>query len=96
TEKVLSKLEVETFGAAACTYPDGPKYVHYVNNKDLVPTLFGLGNGKGLDEFLRNPGKGAVVHRFEYGSGITGTHELNKAYLSHRVPFEQARAGQFE
>jgi hypothetical protein len=96
TEKLLSKVNVETFGAAACTYPDGPNYVHYVNNKDLVPTLFGLGNGKGLDEFLRNPGKGAVVHRFDYGSGISGTHVLDGAYLSHRVPFDQARAGRFE
>ncbi|PTL76762.1 hypothetical protein [Vitiosangium sp. GDMCC 1.1324] len=95
-EKALGKVDVETFGGAAAHFPDGPKYVHYVNNKDIVPTWFGQGNGKGVDEWARNGGKGAVVHRFDYGSGINGTHSLNDAYLSHRVPFDQARAGKFE
>ncbi|QRN98014.1 hypothetical protein JRI60_02765 [Archangium violaceum] len=95
TEKLLGKVDVETFGAAAGHYPDGPNYVHYVNNKDLVPTLFGQGNGKGLDEFFRDAGKGAVVHRFDYGQGISGTHRLDQAYLPQRVPFEQARQGKF-
>jgi hypothetical protein len=93
-EKLLGKVNVETFGGAAGHYPDGPKYVHYVNNKDIVPTWFGQGNGKGLDDWaLRDGGKGAVVRRFEHGSGINGTHGLNDAYLPQRVPFEQARAG---
>jgi hypothetical protein len=93
-EKLLSKVNVETFGGAAGHYPDGPQYVHYVNNKDIVPTWFGQGNGKGLDDWaLRDGGKGAVVRRFEHGSGINGTHGLNDAYLPQRVPFEQARAG---
>lgn len=94
-EKTLGRVNVETFGAAAGTYPDGPNYVHYVNNKDLVPTLFGQGNGKGVDDFFRDAGKGAVVHRFEYGSGISGTHRLDQAYLPQRVPFDQARQGHF-
>ncbi|MFL5352287.1 hypothetical protein [Archangium sp.] len=94
-EKAMSKLQVETFGGAAAHFPDGPQYVHYVNNKDLVPTLFGQGNGKGADEWARNGGKGAVIHRFEQGSGISGTHSLNEVYLQNRVPFDQARAGKF-
>lgn len=94
-EQTMSRINVETFGAAAWSYPDGPKYVHYVNNKDIVPTWFGQGNGKGLDDWaLRDGGKGAVVRRFEHGSGIQGTHGLNDAYLPQRVPFDQARAGQ--
>ena len=94
-EKLMGRVNVETFGGAAGRYPDGPKYVHYVNNKDIVPTWFGQGNGKGLDDWaLRDGGKGAVVRRFEHGSGIQGTHGLNDAYLPRRVPFHQARAGQ--
>jgi len=93
-EKLLSKVNVETFGGAAGHYPDGPNYVHYVNNKDIVPTWFGQGNGKGLDDWaLRDGGRGAVIRRFEHGSGISGTHGLNDAYLPQRVPFDQARAG---
>jgi len=93
-EKLMGKVNVETFGGAAGRYPDGPKYVHYVNNKDIVPTWFGQGNGKGVDDWaLRDGGKGAVVRRFEHGSGISGTHGLNEAYLPQRVPFDQARAG---
>ncbi len=44
-KNLMGNLKVETFGSAASKYPDGPKYVHYVNNKDLVPGLFGLGKG---------------------------------------------------
>ena len=95
-EKLLSKVQVETFGGAAANFPDGPQYVHYVNNKDIVPTWFGQGNGKGKDdEWARNGGKGAVIHRFEHGSGISGTHGLGDAYLPQRVDFGKARAGQF-
>ncbi|HEX5747329.1 MAG TPA: hypothetical protein VFZ09_13885 [Archangium sp.] len=94
-EKLLSKVQVETFGGAAANFPDGPQYVHYVNNKDIVPTWFGQGNGSGVDEWARNGGKGAVIHRFEHGSGISGTHGLGDAYLPQRVDFDKARAGQF-
>ncbi|WP_375768913.1 hypothetical protein NR798_45755 [Archangium gephyra] len=94
-EKLLSKVQVETFGGAAANFPDGPQYVHYVNNKDIVPTWFGQGNGKGADEWARGGGKGAVIHRFEHGSGISGTHGLGDAYLPQRVDFAKARAGQF-
>ncbi|HZI03195.1 MAG TPA: hypothetical protein VEZ71_04200 [Archangium sp.] len=95
-ERLLSNVKVETFGGAAANFPDGPQYVHYVNNKDIVPTWFGQGNGTGKDdEWLRNGGRGAVIHRFEHGSGIQGAHGLGDAYLPQRVPFDQARAGQF-
>ncbi|XXF80913.1 hypothetical protein P2318_14470 [Myxococcaceae bacterium GXIMD 01537] len=96
TEKVMSKLKVETFGAAAVTYPDGPQYVHYVNNADAVPTLFGLGPSLDPAAFLRDAGKGAVVHRFTDGNlNLIGNHNLQNMYLKHRVPFEEARAGKF-
>jgi hypothetical protein len=92
-EKLLGQVKVETFGAAAMRYPDGPQYVHYVNDKDLVPTMFGLGDGNSPLDFMRNPGRDAVVRHYEYGSGISGTHRLDQAYLPFRVPFEEARAG---
>jgi hypothetical protein len=92
-EKMLGQVKVETFGAAAMRYPDGPQYVHYVNDKDLVPTMFGLGDGKSPLDLLRNPGRDAVVRHYEYGSGISGTHRLDQAYLAFRVPFDEARAG---
>ncbi|HVG57837.1 MAG TPA: hypothetical protein VNA24_04735 [Hyalangium sp.] len=91
-EKMLGQVKVETFGAAAMNYPDGPQYVHYVNNKDLVPTMFGLGDGNSPLDFARNPGRDAVVRRYEYGDGISGTHRLDQAYLPFRLPFEEARA----
>ncbi|MET0401433.1 MAG: hypothetical protein ABW123_03480 [Cystobacter sp.] len=94
-EKAMSKVKVETFGGAAGHFPDGPQYVHYVNNKDIVPTWFGQGNGTGVDEWARDGGKGAVVRRFEQGGGLDfdKTHSFNDVYLKNRVPFEQARAG---
>jgi hypothetical protein len=92
-QKAMGKINVETFGAAAWSYPDGPKYVHYVNNKDLVPGLFGLGSGSDPTNFAKHAGKDAVIRRFDYGSGVSGTHTLTSAYLPQRVPFDEARAG---
>jgi hypothetical protein len=89
TEKLLGNVKAETFGAAAWSYPDGPKYVHYVNDKDLVPGLFGLGKFN----FLDHAGKDAVVRRFDYGSNPGDAHGLGSAYLPERVPFDEARAG---
>jgi hypothetical protein len=66
--------------------------VHYVNRDDFVPTAVGLGNGTGVDEHLRNPGRGAVVHRFDQQNDA---HGMDTTYLSRRVPFEQAREGRF-
>jgi hypothetical protein len=93
-EKTLSKLNVETFGAAAMHYPDGPNYVHYVNKSDLVPDAFGLGPAKWNP--LTDGGKGSVVHRFnEFHLNPIASHGFESVYLKERVPFDQARAGNF-
>ncbi len=96
-QKMLGKVNVETFGAAAGHYPDGPKYVHYINSNDPVPNLFGLGSK--IDKYnpTLDPGKGAVVHHFKQGHwwSISGTHSFDSVYLPRRVPFEQARRGDF-
>lgn len=95
-EKAMSKLSVETFGAASTKYPDGPKYVHYVNNADAVPTLTGLGGSFDPIAFAKDAGKGAVVHRFTDGNlNLIGNHMLDTMYMKHRVPFDEARAGNF-
>lgn len=95
-EQTMSRLNVETFGAAACKYPDGPNYVHYVNDKDIVPTLFGVGgSGKSPADFLRDAGKDAKVHYFSEKNMFSGAHALADTYLKHRAPFEEARAGRF-
>lgn len=95
-EKLMGKLSVETFGAASTRYPDGPKYVHYINNADAVPTLTGLGGSFDPIAFAKDAGKGAVVHRFTDGNlNLIGNHMLDTMYMKHRVPFDEARAGNF-
>lgn len=89
-EAVLSRVRVETFGGAAGSYPDGPRYVHYVNRLDPVSTLFGLGP---LANPLVRPGRGAVVHRF---GERENAHGFDETYLPRRVPFERARRGDFD
>jgi hypothetical protein len=97
TEKLLGHLKVETFGAASTKYVDGPKYVHYVNNADPVPTLTGLGGDVDPLAFLKDAGKGAVVHRFTDGNlNPISNHMLDTLYMKHRVGFDEARAGHFQ
>ncbi len=88
-QKRLGLVQVETFGAAAVTYPDGPQYVHYVNRGDLVPVLFGLDATR-----LGNlgAGKGAKVIRFnEFHWNPIAAHSFDDVYLPRRLPFGQAR-----
>ena len=73
------------FVGAAGSYPNGPRYVHYVNRRDPVAALFGLGP---FANPLARPGRGAVVHRFSEGDNA---HGFEQTYLPRRVPFEQAR-----
>jgi len=57
----LSRVQVETFGGAATTYPvDGPQYRHYVNDDDLVGQLTGQGP-IGHEVFGADPGQNGQV-----------------------------------
>jgi hypothetical protein len=86
-EAQMGNIRVETFGGAAPSYPNGPQYVHYVNRGDPVAMLVGLGPlGTGR-------GRGAQVHYFNDGLGIPA-HGFDR-YMNHRVPFDQARRGDF-
>ncbi|MES1993656.1 MAG: hypothetical protein V4457_08745 [Pseudomonadota bacterium] len=53
----LDLLRVETDGALVKSFPDGPRYVHYVNKRDLIPKL-------GIDRSSAHPGSGAVMAVF--------------------------------
>ncbi len=54
----LHRIRVETAGGAAARWPDGPRYVHYVNLRDPVPKRVGvLSRGA-------HPGAGAVLATF--------------------------------
>jgi hypothetical protein len=93
-EKLMSKLHVETFGAAATRYPDGPQYVHYVNRGDPVPGAFGLGPVADKWNPIADGGKGSKVRHFnEFHLNPIAAHGFESVYLKHRVPFDQARAG---
>jgi hypothetical protein len=96
-EQLMSHLKVETFGAASTKYPDGPQYVHYINDADPVPTLTGLGGSVDPLAFLKDAGKGAVVHRFgDGGLNVIANHNFQNMYMQHRVDFDAARAGKFK
>ena len=92
-EAKLSKVQVETFGGGAAYYPDGPQYVHYVNRFD--PVAAGVGLGVGLPGDGAGAGKGAVVHYFNDNQWSLQNHSLNTTYMNARVPFDQARRGDF-
>ncbi|MCY1018077.1 hypothetical protein [Pyxidicoccus sp. MSG2] len=95
-QKMMGKISVETFGAAAMHYPDGPKYVHYVNRADPVPSLFGLGPVADKWNPAVDGGKGSKVHHFtEPHLNPIAAHGFESVYLQHRVPFDQAREGNF-
>ena len=71
--------------------------MHYVNNADPVPTLTGLGGNADPLAFLKDAGKGAVVHRFTDGNlNPISNHMLDTLYMKHRVSFDEARAGRFQ
>lgn len=90
-ERLMNNIKVETFGGASRRFPDGPQYVHYVNRNDGVPQAFGLRSW--LNPFA-HAGRDAVTHYFREGKPLV-SHGFEEFYLPERVPFEQARQGDF-
>lgn len=90
-ENLMNNVQVETFGGAARRYPDGPQYVHYVNRNDGVPQAFGLRSW--LNPFA-HAGRDAQTHYFREGKPLV-SHGFEQFYLPERVPFEEARQGNF-
>jgi len=90
-EALMNNIKVETFGGASRRFTDGPQYVHYVNRNDGVPQEFGLRSW--LNPFA-DPGRDAQTHYFREGKPFV-SHGFEEFYLPERVPFEQARQGNF-
>jgi hypothetical protein len=91
--RMLQRVKVETFAGVATHYPDGPRYVHYINRADFIPTTTGLGHFAEQDPLV-HPGQGAKVRYFTdfEPDDWLHAHDLNAVYLAQRVPFEQAYA----
>ena len=53
----LDLLHVETVGALVKSFPDGPRYVHYINRRDLIPKF-------GIERPAAHPGAHAVMAYF--------------------------------
>jgi hypothetical protein len=91
---LLYRIKVETFGAASGRYPDGPRYVHYVNNKDPVSNLFGV---EGATSFRSHPGKdifGRQAKIVEFSAkSLIEAHSYQGTYLQERLPFDLAYDG---
>jgi hypothetical protein len=87
-EAKLANVGVETLGSAAPSWPDGPKYVHYVNRSDFVPTFLGVGRP------FTDPGKDAKVITFgrfnPFGGWFGGDGHNSTTYLAKYVPFAEA------
>jgi len=106
TTRQMTKINVETFGAASTGYPNGPRYVHYINDCDNVPLRFGL-NDKENPNIA--PGQAAAIRHFrvEYLSmdkyltprkagaqlsdKFVAPHSIDDVYLKFRLPFDRAR-----
>jgi hypothetical protein len=90
----MALIHAETFGAAAYSYPDGPKYEHYVNQSDPVARLAGLGGSGRRD--AKRAGAGAAVHRFRDNQSSRadwfGSHDFD-LYLEHRARIAQEQSG---
>lgn len=97
---VLRQSVVETFASPAEAFPEGPRYVHYLNRKDVVPTGLGPGRGLTANELRRLGGARASVVVFDDPGDDTvpghkvGPHDLNELYLSLRRPVAELPPGQ--
>ncbi len=90
-EALMNNIKVETFGGASRRFTDGPQYVHYVNRNDAVPQAFGLRSW--LNPFA-HAGRDAQTHYFRDGKPFV-SHGFEEFYLPQRVPFDEARQGNF-
>lgn len=90
-EALMNNIKVETFGGASRRFTDGPQYVHYVNRNDGVPQAFGLRSW--LNPFA-DAGRDAQTHYFREGRPFV-SHGFEEFYLPERVPFDEARQGNF-
>lgn len=89
-QRMHDLLKVETIAGGAHTFPDGPKYVHYINNTDLVADTVGLNSHLPIV----NPGAGAKEIKFtDWGKLLDFNpfkgHNFDM-YMKRWQPFDQA------
>jgi hypothetical protein len=84
----LGLITCETFASAASSYPDGPKYVEYINRLDPVQLFSFRAFGEDPPNILVHQGEGAITHAFN--SFGWKAHDLG-TYLKHYVPFQDGQ-----
>jgi hypothetical protein len=81
--RALGLVTVETYGGAATSYIDGPKYTHYINRYDVIPNLFGL--SPSLQPNDCTLGCGAKIKVFDATQDVKDSPQWKRAYLFLRL-----------
>jgi hypothetical protein len=86
-QQALKNVSVQTGGAAAVRYPEGPSYLHHVNKLDPVPTAVGLSGMPGFAStgVTHSAAKHGTVNTFTQKKA--NPHDMNEVYSSRLVPF---------
>ena len=58
-DRMMRLLKIETFGSIEPYFPNGPRYIHYVNRKDLIPKVIGVNSA------VMEPGRSSVIALFD-------------------------------
>ncbi len=82
----MKNIRVQTAGAAAVNYTDGPQYLHHVNTRDPVPQLFAETLLPLTDKLKHGP-----VHRFTNPNSM---HGMDSTYVAQLVPFQNLSQAQ--
>ena len=91
----FGRFKIETFGGAAWQYPDGPQYVHYINDHDPVPFHFGL-TAHGLTESERSQLEATLIEP-DWMKRLTGVmNYLGVNYFAGREPGNDAKLVRFK
>lgn len=82
----MKNIRIQTAGAAAVRYTDGPQYLHHVNTRDPVPQFFAQTIAPLTDQYKHGP-----VHRFTNPSSM---HGMDSTYVPQLVPFQNLSRAQ--
>ena len=63
------------------SYPDGPRYEHWVNKYD------GVAMSQGVGMMFSRPGKGAVIHEFKELDSPTNMPSLGDGWVNYAARF---------
>ena len=94
-EKAHEQAEGGDLRRAAAHFPDGPQYVHYVNNERHRPAWFGQGPGEGWTSGRATAARAPSSTASSRARASRRRTASSEVYLQHRVPFDQARAAKF-